>query len=239
MISTCCGCASLKKGVLIVSILQFVLSIINLVIECYQHQGLLIGFSYFIILVVSSLAIRGAVNENAHLIFPLLSVYFVGFLMILPFAFIRMIQQANQVSAPGQAYARIILGTIFGFGIGVHIFIVIYSFHQELLRKKFSSSNSNNTVANVEPHLFLSINNRTLSATVEFFSFLSAMIELSSFCGRISLKKGVLFISILHFILSFSGLMYAAIKLYQSEVMVVLLISFILSILAIIGTVTV
>ncbi|KAK0180553.1 hypothetical protein PV327_002921 [Microctonus hyperodae] len=148
MVSSCCGCTSLKKGVLIITILQLVLSIINLATGFFQHQGLTIALSNFISIMVASIAIRGTVNEKAHLIFPLVSAYFVGLFMLLPVKFIEMIQHANQVSAPRSAYAMIILCTIIGFGIGVYFLIVTYSFYQELLRKKFSPSKSDNT-ANV------------------------------------------------------------------------------------------
>ncbi|KAK0079963.1 hypothetical protein PV325_000596 [Microctonus aethiopoides] len=110
-------------------------------IKSYQFEVIVVLLISYIL---SILAIVGTFKEDARFIFPFLSAYFSSAILEFPYYFIQMIQNAVKISAPGWIYPLICVIGIIGLGIGVYFFAIIYSFYQELLRKKSSPSNTDN-----------------------------------------------------------------------------------------------
>ncbi|KAK0180552.1 hypothetical protein PV327_002920 [Microctonus hyperodae] len=147
--TTCCGCTSLKTGVLVITILLLFIGIYYLTTESFQQQRLTFTLVYIISIVISIMAIHGTVNENAYLIFPFISTLFVGLFIALPIIFIRTSHHYFKGYNPNNNYTLTMMSIIFGFGIGVYLFITVCRFYHESLRKNFLASSNIDTTANI------------------------------------------------------------------------------------------
>ncbi|KAK0095300.1 hypothetical protein PV326_008729 [Microctonus aethiopoides] len=141
-VSSCCGCCSVRTGVLIIGTLHMISAGILLIIVCTKSSG----YSYIIPLVLqfalAILLLVGVNQRNEGYVFPILCVYFTNIIGIIPISFTAHIQLGIWMTAPVWFYLVVILVTIIVLGLCIYFFMVVYSFYKELLNEKYSGSSA-------------------------------------------------------------------------------------------------